>query len=92
MKTEKEWIESFRNDHSYTNPACICERCKEGRETFLLPSDIKAIQLDAAKWGVEQALEILESKVWRPEYRAAQNDIGGSIRYMKDSLTIDILP
>ena len=40
--------------------ACCCDRCKNGRETFLLPKDIAEIQADA----IEHAAAILFDDHW----------------------------
>lgn len=37
--------------------ACVCDRCKNGREIFLLPKDIAAIQADAIRHAAEEAEE-----------------------------------
>jgi hypothetical protein len=47
MKTPKEWITEISQSGEGHECACICERCKNGRETFLLESDIRKIQSDA---------------------------------------------
>ena len=46
------WLEKFEiRDHPV---ACICDRCKNGHEVFLLPSDIEEIK--------QQAIEEYKSK------------------------------
>ncbi len=57
MKTAKEWLKSFNIEGH--KPDCICARCKEGTETFLLESDIAEIQRDA----LMDALEIIRRSI-----------------------------
>lgn len=59
MKTAKEWISHFSNIEEH-DCACICERCKNGTETFLIPSDITQIQRDAFSAGMKVAAEMIE--------------------------------
>lgn len=47
MKTQKQWIEEIAEAGELHKLDCICDRCKNGRETFLLPSDVGKIQQDA---------------------------------------------
>ena len=47
MKTAKQWIEEISKSGEGHECACICARCKNGKETFLLESDIIKIQADA---------------------------------------------
>lgn len=58
MKTAEEWLKWFRDNPPHYDPACCCERCNNGQETFLLASDIKQIQLDAMREGMRRAAEI----------------------------------
>ena len=55
MKTPTEWIRDIRNDKTGCdqNEACICERCKNGTETFLIARDILAVQLEALRHCAE---------------------------------------
>lgn len=48
MKTSKELLNGdyFRPSVEHC-PSCVCDRCKKGKETFLLESDIAFIQSDA---------------------------------------------
>lgn len=46
MKTPKEWINEITESHGH-DLSCICERCKNGREAFLIERDISEIQSDA---------------------------------------------
>jgi len=48
MKTAKEWLRLIGGTGQFHAPDCRCERCKNGKETFLLESDIKEIMDNAA--------------------------------------------
>lgn len=49
MKTAYQWLDHITKASDQHACDCICERCEDGREVFLLPSDIAAIQEDARK-------------------------------------------
>jgi len=40
---------------------CICDRCKNGRETFLLPGDVKKIQDDAIAEGLRRTADLIRA-------------------------------
>jgi len=60
MKTAKEWLSTdpLTDTGCEGGAVCICPRCKDGKEVFLLEQDIEAIQLDAFKAGAERAAGI----------------------------------
>ena len=57
MKTPKEYIDSFICENAFNGRHCVCERCKKGKETFLLERDIAKIQFQVFEWVVEQINE-----------------------------------
>ena len=57
MKTAKQIITEIAESGELHKIDCICARCKNGRETFLLPSDIEAIQRDALLFAQELIME-----------------------------------
>ena len=62
MKTAQNWMLEISEDDNGHDCTCICDRCKNGRETFLLSSDIQKIQLDAYKAGMLEAAELIHPK------------------------------
>jgi queuine/archaeosine tRNA-ribosyltransferase len=47
MKTPKEWLTALSDAGEGHTITCVCERCKNGRELFLVESDILQIQSNA---------------------------------------------
>jgi len=84
MKTDEEWAKEL-SELGFNHPAdCICDRCKKGRETFLLTSDIKDIQLDAWKQGMTDAGEF----VWNQGGKSTEwqmNDLALKIYKLRDN-------
>jgi hypothetical protein len=74
MKTPTEWIRDIANDRTGCDqsPACICDRCKNGRETFLLARDIVDIQAEALRHAAELVHSM--SRGTRSEDRAVEID------------------
>lgn len=70
MKSAIYWLKfaahtmpaSIAETNCEQHEACQCNRCKNGREIFLLPEDIKIIQLDAFKAGMRKAAEIVNER------------------------------
>ena len=63
MKTATEWISKL-SDAGETHPAaCICLRCKEGREVFILEGDITQIQVNALQWAEGKTADELKRAI-----------------------------
>lgn len=57
LTNAEEWIRQIPSGDTHTLD-CVCQRCKNGKETFLIPVDISAIQLEAIRYGMAKAAEI----------------------------------
>ncbi len=57
MKKPADWINQFSNAFIDHPCGCICDRCNNGREVFLINSDIEEIQKDARE-DYERLLKI----------------------------------
>lgn len=63
MKEAKDWMTALSDAGDMHACNCICERCKNGRETFLLESDIAQIQINALQWAMHQTADDIERKI-----------------------------
>jgi hypothetical protein len=74
MKTASELLNGnyFRPDTEHCS-SCICDRCKKGKETFLVESDIAFIQSDA-RLDLEQENQQLRQEKMELERKAKALD------------------
>jgi hypothetical protein len=56
MKSARDVLNYLVEVAADHRPECACDRCKSGRETFLLERDIDRIQLDAWAQGMADAV------------------------------------
>ena len=64
MKSKEEWLEQLCEGVAGHTCDCICERCKNGQEAFILLSDIEAIQQNAYAAGRAIAEEDTKMLDW----------------------------
>lgn len=65
VKDAARWLSDLAYGGCDHKPDCICDRCKNGLETFLLASDIAEIQRDAREGmvpmeDVKQLVDVVE--------------------------------
>lgn len=63
MKEAKDWITAISDAGDGHVCNCICERCKNGRETFLLEGDLVQIQINALQWALHQTTDGIQRKI-----------------------------